>query len=72
VSALCRSAREDLGDVVVAHPLKADEEDHLALFVRQVGECAFEVSQLQCGDGIGLNRQLRRLSHSTLMPSRTP
>jgi len=27
--------------------LKAAEQDHPALFVRQVGECPFEISQLQ-------------------------
>ena len=52
---------EDLGHLVVAHPLKTDEQDDLTLFVRQVGECAFEISQLEPGDSIRGRYQHTRL-----------
>src|SRR5437764_10060431 len=51
---------EDLGNLLVAHALKADEEDHLALLLRQPRDGGLQIAQLQDGDGIGLHGQHRR------------
>jgi hypothetical protein len=66
---------EDRGDLVVTHPFEADEQDHLALFLRQLADRPFEIAQLQCGDRVGLDRQYRRyLFHRDTDPfaGRTP
>jgi len=38
---------EDFGDFLVAHPLQADQKNDRALFVRQLGDGAFEIAQFE-------------------------
>jgi len=43
----------------ISHAFKDDEQDHLALLMRQSGNRGFEIAQLQRGDCVGLNGQHR-------------
>src|SRR5205807_7277482 len=38
---------EDHSDLLVAHPLQSDQQDHRALGIRQLANCAFEIAQLE-------------------------
>src|ERR1700693_2266231 len=50
---------ENLGDLLVAHAFEPDEQDHLALFLRQLGDRGLKVAQLKYIHGVGLDRQDR-------------
>src|SRR5437764_4320690 len=51
---------EDFGHLLVAHALETDEQDDLALLLRQPRHGGLQIAQLQHGDGIGLHGQHRR------------
>jgi len=38
---------ENHSDLLVAHPLQSDQQDHRALGIGQLGNCAFEITQLE-------------------------
>src|SRR5437763_13826695 len=51
---------EDQRDLLVAHALEPDPEDHLTLFLRHLGDGAFEAAPLQYGERVGMHDQHRR------------
>jgi len=38
---------EDHSDLLVAHPLQSDQQDHRALSIGQLADCALEIAQLE-------------------------